>query len=176
MSSCHEVNAQMMWHFIRFSQIWLVGCNKRKVAPITALLSTVLHSIASNAEDTQQLVPVFRHISHGIFLQGSELPCAEDTHAASQVVCTFHGHEDDVNIVRSFVDRNIFGTGSDGGTCRLFDIRANHQLQVCHQQRGDNEVSHVFPNALSMSDRFLFVEYSNGDCHVWDGLWASMVS
>ncbi|KAF2305915.1 hypothetical protein GH714_008849 [Hevea brasiliensis] len=53
-----------------------------------------------------------------------------DTRVASRAVRTFHGHEGDVNAVKFFPDGNRFGTGSDDGTCRLFDIRTGHQLQV----------------------------------------------
>lgn len=35
---------QMMWHLVRSSWILHVSCNKRRVAPIAALLSSVLHS------------------------------------------------------------------------------------------------------------------------------------
>ena len=34
---------QMMWHLVRSSWLLHVSCNKRRVAPIAALLSSVLH-------------------------------------------------------------------------------------------------------------------------------------
>ncbi|GAB2209657.1 hypothetical protein Droror1_Dr00026878 [Drosera rotundifolia] len=42
-SSCHGVDVQMMWQLVRSS--WIVYCsfNKRRVAPIAALLSSVIH-------------------------------------------------------------------------------------------------------------------------------------
>ncbi|KAG7955622.1 hypothetical protein I3843_11G082000 [Carya illinoinensis] len=43
-SSCNGVDVQMMWHLVRSSWILHVSCNKRRVAPIAALLSSVLHS------------------------------------------------------------------------------------------------------------------------------------
>ncbi|KAK4844740.1 hypothetical protein QYF36_023863 [Acer negundo] len=43
-SSCNSVDFQMMWHLVRSSWILHVSCNKRRVAPIAALLSSVLHS------------------------------------------------------------------------------------------------------------------------------------
>ncbi|KAL5815078.1 hypothetical protein ACOSQ3_025873 [Xanthoceras sorbifolium] len=43
-SSCNSVDSQMMWHLVRSSWILHVSCNKRRVAPIAALLSSVLHS------------------------------------------------------------------------------------------------------------------------------------
>ncbi|KAL5551309.1 hypothetical protein UlMin_001485 [Ulmus minor] len=42
-SSCNGVDTQMMWSLVRSSWILHVSCNKRKVAPIAALLSSVLH-------------------------------------------------------------------------------------------------------------------------------------
>nr|XP_043621596.1 guanine nucleotide-binding protein subunit beta-like [Erigeron canadensis] len=58
-----------------------------------------------------------------------------DTHVASRAVRTFHGHEEDVNSVKFFPDGNRFGTGSDDGTCKLYDIRTGQQLQVYLQQQ-----------------------------------------
>ncbi|XP_059657675.1 uncharacterized protein LOC132304137 isoform X2 [Cornus florida] len=43
LSSCNGVDAQMMWHLVRASWILHISCNKRRVAPIAALLSSVLH-------------------------------------------------------------------------------------------------------------------------------------
>lgn len=97
-----------------------------------------------------------------------------DTRVASRAVRTFHGHEGDVNAVKFFPDGNRFGTGSDDGTCRLFDIRTGHQLQVYHQQHGDNEAPHVKTIAFSISGRLLFAGYTNGDCYVWDTLLAKV--
>lgn len=89
---------------------------------------------------------------------------------------TFHGHEGDVNSVKFFPDGNRFGTGSDDGTCRLFDIRTGHQLQVYYQPHVDgvNDVSPVTSIAFSISGRLLFAGYANGDCYVWDTLLAKV--
>lgn len=38
------ITVQMIWHLVRSSWILHISCNKRKVAPIAALLSSVLHS------------------------------------------------------------------------------------------------------------------------------------
>ncbi|KAK4491392.1 hypothetical protein RD792_002135, partial [Penstemon davidsonii] len=98
-----------------------------------------------------------------------------DTRVASRAVGTFHGHEGDVNVVKFFPDGNRFGTGSVDGTCRLFDIRTGHQLQVYSQPHGDNEVFSVTSIAFSISGRLLFAAYTNGDCYVWDTLIARVV-
>ncbi|XP_024987092.1 uncharacterized protein LOC112522227 isoform X1 [Cynara cardunculus var. scolymus] len=42
-SSCDGIDVQMMWHLVRCSWLLHVSCNKRRVAPIAALLSSVLH-------------------------------------------------------------------------------------------------------------------------------------
>ncbi|KAF3448239.1 hypothetical protein FNV43_RR08952 [Rhamnella rubrinervis] len=44
LSTCSGVEVQMMWHLVRSSWIMHVSCSKRKVAPIAALLSSVLHA------------------------------------------------------------------------------------------------------------------------------------
>jgi len=93
---------------------------------------------------------------------------------ASRAVRTFHGHEGDVNAVKFFPDGNRFGTGSDDGTCRLFDIRTGHQLQVYYQQHSDNDIPPVTSIAFSASGRLLFAGYTNGDCYVWDTLLAKV--
>lgn len=95
-----------------------------------------------------------------------------DTRVASRAVRTFHGHEGDVNTVKFFPDGNRFGTGSDDGTCRLFDIRTGHQLQEYSQPHGDNEAPHVTSIAFSISGRLLFAGYTSGRCYVWDTLLA----
>ena len=98
-----------------------------------------------------------------------------DTRVASRAVRTFHGHEGDVNAVKFFPDGNRFGTGSDDGTCRLFDIRTGHQLQVYQQQHGENGIAQVTSIAFSISGRLLFAGYTNGDCYVWDTLLAEVI-
>eukprot|EP00268_Persea_americana_P023140 TRINITY_DN2281_c0_g2_i2.p1 TRINITY_DN2281_c0_g2~~TRINITY_DN2281_c0_g2_i2.p1 ORF type:complete len:378 (-),score=52.47 TRINITY_DN2281_c0_g2_i2:509-1642(-) len=98
-----------------------------------------------------------------------------DTRVASRAVRTYNGHEGDVNTVKFFPDGQRFGTGSDDGTCRLFDVGTGHQLQVYHHQQGDNDVPIVTSIAFSISGRLLFAGYTNGDCYVWDTLLARVV-
>ncbi|XP_077235143.1 tRNA/rRNA methyltransferase (SpoU) family protein [Tasmannia lanceolata] len=47
-SSCDRMDAQMMWQLVHSSWILHVSCNKRRVAPIAALLSSVLHPSVFN--------------------------------------------------------------------------------------------------------------------------------
>ncbi|KAK1407772.1 hypothetical protein QVD17_39399 [Tagetes erecta] len=42
-SSCEGIDVQMMWRLVRSSWLLHVSCNKRRIAPIAALLSSVLH-------------------------------------------------------------------------------------------------------------------------------------
>lgn len=101
-----------------------------------------------------------------------------DTRVASRAVRTFHGHKGDVNSVKFFPDGNRFGTGSDDGTCRLYDIRTGHQLQVYQppqQRQGGTDAPMVTSIAFSISGRLLFAGYSSGDCFVWDTLLAKVI-
>ncbi|GJN23793.1 hypothetical protein PR202_gb11472 [Eleusine coracana subsp. coracana] len=99
-----------------------------------------------------------------------------DLRIASRAVRTYHGHESDINSVKFFPDGQRFGTGSDDGTCRLFDMRTGHQLQVYSREpdRNDDELPTVTSIAFSISGRLLFSGYSNGDCYVWDTLLAEV--
>ncbi|MCL7027879.1 hypothetical protein MKW94_007012 [Papaver nudicaule] len=99
-----------------------------------------------------------------IFDSGSCVTTARlwDSRKGSRAVRTYHGHKGDVNTVKFFPDGQRFGTGSDDGTCRLFDVRTGHELQVNHQQHNDDS-------------RLLFVGYSNGDCYVWDTIMAKVL-
>lgn len=98
-----------------------------------------------------------------------------DARAASRAVRTFYGHEGDVDAVKFFPDGYRFGTGSADGTCRLFDIRTGHQLQVYRHSDNGNRGPHVTSVAFSISGRLLFAGYTNGDCYVWDTLLAQVV-
>ncbi|CDY46247.1 BnaC03g66080D [Brassica napus] len=98
-----------------------------------------------------------------------------DTRDASRAVGTFHGHKGDVNTVKFFPDGHRFGTGSEDGTCRLYDIRTGHQLQV-YQPQGDGENLPVTSIAFSASGRLLFAGYANNNtCYVWDTFLGEVV-
>jgi guanine nucleotide-binding protein G(I)/G(S)/G(T) subunit beta-1 len=49
---------------------------------------------------------------------------------SGKAVQTFSGHESDINAIQFFPDGNAFGTGSDDTSCRLFDIRADRELNI----------------------------------------------
>lgn len=117
--------------------------------------------------------------SSNMFVSGSCDATARlwDIRIASRAVQTYHGHEGDVNTVKFFPDGQRFGTGSDDGSCRLFDTRTGHQLQVYAQQLGerDHDAPTVTSIAFSISGRLLFAGYSDGACFVWDTLVAEVV-
>jgi len=85
----------------------------------------------------------------------------------SKCVQTFHGHDSDINAVQFFPNGNAFGTGSDDASCRLFDLRADRELnQYCH----DNILCGITSVAFSISGRLLFAGYDDFNCNVWDTL------
>ena len=49
---------------------------------------------------------------------------------AGKAVQTFAGHESDINAIQFFPDGHSFVTGSDDATCRLFDVRADRELNL----------------------------------------------
>lgn len=44
-------------------------------------------------------------------------------------VQTFAAHDSDINAIQFFPNGHAFGTGSDDASCRLFDIRADREMQ-----------------------------------------------
>lgn len=105
-----------------------------------------------------------------------------------KAVQTFAGHESDINAVQSvsfpvpdfmilcshhvdlhrfFPDGNAFATGSDDASCRLFDLRADREL---NQYVHDNVLCGITSVAFSASGRLLFAGYDDFNCNVWDTL------
>ncbi|KAH8922600.1 G-protein beta subunit GPB1 [Atractiella rhizophila] len=64
-----------------------------------------------------------------------------------KAVQTFVGHESDINAVQFFPSGDAFATGSDDASCRLFDLRADREL-----------------------NQILFAGYDDFNCNVWDTL------
>ncbi|KAK1356468.1 putative tRNA (Guanosine(18)-2'-O)-methyltransferase [Heracleum sosnowskyi] len=54
-SSCSGMDAQMMWNLVHSSWILHRSCNKRRVAPIAALLSSVLHHSVFNEKSMHEV-------------------------------------------------------------------------------------------------------------------------
>lgn len=98
-----------------------------------------------------------------------------DTRITSKTAQTYHGHEGDINTVQFFPDGLRFGTGSDDGTCRIFDTRTGHQLQLYKEPSLTNQKAAAVSIAFSFSGRLFFAAYSNADCYIWDTLTAEVV-
>lgn len=99
-----------------------------------------------------------------------------DTRIASKAAQVYYGHDGDVNTVHFFPDGLRFGTGSDDSTCRIFDTRTGHQLQLYRDSTLASQNTAVTSIAFSYSGRLLFSAYANGDCYIWDTLTAEVVA
>lgn len=64
-----------------------------------------------------------------------------------KAVQTFSGHESDINAIQFFPDGNAFGTGSDDASCRLFDIRADRELNQYSVSR-ESHVQWILPTRM----------------------------
>ena len=71
-----------------------------------------------------------------------------------------------------FPSGEAFGTGSDDASCRLFDLRADREL---NQFTHDNILCGITSVAFSVSGRLLFAGYDDFNCNVWDTLKAERV-
>lgn len=66
-----------------------------------------------------------------------------------------------------FPNGSAFATGSDDATCRLFDLRADQELNVyCH----DNIICGITSVAFSRSGRLLLAGYDDFNCNIWDAM------
>ncbi|CAC5406518.1 guanine nucleotide-binding protein subunit beta-5-like [Mytilus californianus] len=88
-------------------------------------------------------------------------------------VQVFEGHQSDINSVRFYPSGDAFATGSDDSTCRLFDLRADREVN-CYQKEslifGCNSVD------FSVSGRLLFGGYNDYTVNIWDVLKGNRVS
>lgn len=66
-----------------------------------------------------------------------------------------------------FPNGDAFATGSDDASCRLFDIRADRELNIFTH---DNILCGITSVAFSISGRILFGGYDDWTCNVWDTL------
>ena len=66
-----------------------------------------------------------------------------------------------------FPNGDAFATGSDDASCRLFDIRADRELNAFTH---DNILCGITSVAFSISGRILFGGYDDWTCNVWDTL------
>lgn len=68
---------------------------------------------------------------------------------------------------RFFPDGQAFATGSDDASCRLFDMRADRELNI---YANNNILCGVTSVAFSGSGRLLFAGYEDYNVNVWDVL------
>ena len=73
---------------------------------------------------------------------------------------------------RFFPSGDAFGSGSDDSSCRLFDIRAEREV---NSYTHDNILCGITSIAFSASGRLLFAGYDDFNCNVWDTLKAERV-
>lgn len=73
---------------------------------------------------------------------------------------------------RFFPSGTAIGTGSDDASCRLFDLRADRELNAYVKEDILHGITSV---AFSVSGRLLFGGYDDYSTHVWDTLKAERV-
>lgn len=69
--------------------------------------------------------------------------------------------------LRFFPNGDAFATGSDDASCRLFDLRADREL---NSYVHDNILCGITSVAFSASGRILFAGYDDNNVNVWDTL------
>jgi len=73
---------------------------------------------------------------------------------------------------RFFPSGDAFATGSDDASCRLFDLRADREMNIYTH---DNILCGITSVAFSISGRLLFSGHDDYNCNVWDVLRAERV-
>jgi len=102
------------------------------------------------------------------FVSGScDATCKLWDTRSKNCIMTFTGHESDVDAVSFFPDGNSFGTASDDGSCRFFDIRSMQEMNSFSNEKILIGASSV---AFSLSGRLLFAGYDDYKIRVWDTL------
>lgn len=66
-----------------------------------------------------------------------------------------------------FPNGYAFATGSDDATCRLFDLRADQELNLYAH---DNIICGITSVAFSCSGRLLLAGYDDFNCNIWDAM------
>lgn len=75
--------------------------------------------------------------------------------------------QDLTNSGRFFPNGDAFATGSDDATCKLYDLRADRELNTYQH---DNILCGITSVAFSTSGRVLFAGYDDYNVNVWDTL------
>lgn len=86
-------------------------------------------------------------------------PTADQAHQSCQL--------NDATHTRFFPNGDAFATGSDDASCKLFDLRADRELNTYVH---DNILCGITSVAFSVSGRVLFAGYDDYNCNVWDTL------
>lgn len=81
---------------------------------------------------------------------------------------TFIGHEGDINGVDFMSDGVTFGTGSEDGTARVFDLRAHNE--VCKFGKVSDGSEGLTSVSFSRSGRILFGGHADSNVLAWDVL------
>jgi len=88
---------------------------------------------------------------------------------SGKCIQNFKAHEADINSVQFLPNGNGFATGSDDGSCHLFDIRADTELMVYTVPNNGNPAA-VTSLAFSISARYFFAGFDDFTCQVFDTL------
>jgi guanine nucleotide-binding protein G(I)/G(S)/G(T) subunit beta-1 len=70
-------------------------------------------------------------------------------------------------IVRFFPNGDAFATGSDDASCKLYDLRADRELNTYAH---DNSLCGITSVGFSKSGRVLFAGYDDYNVNIWDTL------
>jgi len=87
---------------------------------------------------------------------------------SGKCVQSFHAQDADINSVQFLPNGYGFSTGSDDGSCRLFDIRADRELMT-YDVGATSQIA-ITSLAFSFSARYLFAGYDDFSCQVFDTL------
>jgi WD40 repeat protein len=82
-------------------------------------------------------------------------------------LCNPRRSRTDEFVPRFFPNGDAFASGSDDASCRLFDLRADREL---NQYTHDNVLCGITSVGFSVSGRILFAGYDDFNCNVWDTL------
>jgi len=107
---------------------------------------------------------------HNIFVSGACDGMAKVWDINSgKCIQTFVAHECDINAVQFLPNGFGFATGSDDGSCRLFDLRSDRDL-IGYSIGNNPQPIAITSLDFSISSRYLFAGYDDYTCQVFDTL------
>jgi len=119
-------------------------------------------------DHTGDVMSVSIHDKAGEFVSGSCDSTAKlwDHRKKKSCVGTFYGHESDINSVAHVSDYgDVFATGSDDSSCRLFSLKGMRQI---NRYSDDKILCGITSVAFSKSGQVLFAGYDDYNCYAWD--------